>query len=1648
MNNKKLLVGLGGGSIALLSVAMAGAIIGGSFLRKNRLDQLKAAEEKREAGLVEYNNLAKTTKVYYQQPQSVLAPEIARLTFSIPNELSGRNLTLKYKNANATGDQYKSITTYVADSDIATDVSFVLRNLTSNVVYEYKIEAAGSTSQTATTTVFESRFLTPFKPSVVSENKLGGARITVSGLYSYLGRTLHIKAVPADQFQPERAFEQFQNTFYVATFGTPPQNTDQANPTSSFDFIPTAKMQPNKVYYYMIFDNNGVVPLLDLANPPFLTTLATDYQEPTAVGYYDNAIVTLKGIANKGGTKLKLGYQKVDTDSTIFDAKKAQFINATVPSEGDEFEILLQDLKPNSNYKYAFYSIDDEDNKYPLFTDGRINRTKDLGFKTNALVKMSYNLEDKLTVWAQSQPVVEARATKITFEGLKDYSDAAKFVVKILPKSQNDWTKAIMPVEWAAATSTSGATASTPADGYTALFLGLTPNTDYKVQIFAPNGTTVVIKDSHLKEFKTLIGLTKEDFSITPKNLGVDGQAKVVLKFKASQNAEVWKPLYRQDDTTPSTTPTNQLKLRVFEVVSPEEVLNWKQTATKEKEISVTFKAGVDGAADTYEVTDQEIEGLKEGTLYKAALFLKNTDFAPISEEITFRSNYKIQQQNLATSTKVLFNLSELNTYIGKELHYTLTQKSSATSAVKVAEGKFTPVANQTQQLVFEKFEDDKHVEPGTEYELKVFIANPDYVEPTPPAADATAAASATPTPTKDFELLKASSATSDSAIFMRPIDNYTNPTSFLLEVTSAKPLYLKDVSVAYRKAGTEAWTFLNQGISESKDKFQAPVFGVEPKTEYEVNLVWNVNTAVTLLDQNVKVTTKAFVTLTQSELGQVSAFVAGTKLNTFPNQNLILKWWEIPNATVSDEEKAALPTQTSTGATELAVPKDVTDTKSLGVMLTGLYPNKNYAYQLFNGSQPVSEMGVLTTEKQLEVLTNQTESFTSAFKVTLGNADKLPKVKDDQYIFVVRKKTDTDFKNNVVKYWKFNKSQVTGETLDVLIYGLDDATSKEYTFNVFAESDAEYATPLMTPKNPEQLNVNLLSNTDVPKLKVETTSDTGALFEFTQLGKFIGKKLVIKYRTQFWNENEVKDVELKKTEVITGTSLNYQLTDLTPNTKYWYEVFVDVNGDTDHVTLLQTFQDAAAERKWFETKSKVALKKGTEFVLAKTAKFDLLKLKQYKEKSLVLKAVPAPTSGEANFKGEGVVTTQPVKITADDDTTTQSFNFANLKPNTQYVFQAFVSGLDQPLLENNGSFTTRGEIRGTVGDLSATRLRVLISGLDTYVGVKLKLEVYEHGTDGTKPTTATKTVEINVQNKDVVLGTNSIVPVVLEKLQPGRKYSFEIKAEDTNASSTTTSTNLFVDPAFSATTFKNAVKLFALAKGANPQETSPAAPTTTALATTTIAVQFALKDFADLKGKEVTLKWKDKTDSKSNELKDSYEIQNSVTFTVPTTNEAFFVISELDKKLETGKTYEFVLETNSDSKVFTKVDSLLNSGTLVEVVGTKLKLTDPSEKTLTPTFNKVGTLASSLTTKAKFDEKYTVTETQNSWTVEVQDNKEETTSAPAVKAFIANDKEGILYVLVHAKQDDVTLEYWYKLTGFKKDSPTPTPPAPATPTT
>ncbi|UVD81602.1 hypothetical protein NV226_02665 [Mycoplasma iguanae] len=1656
-NEKKILLG----SMVAISILGTGAIasiIAGAVINNQNN---KAIQDAKNKALADKMTSAKKQvfEINLDEKYSLISTDRAKLSFNVPADLTGQMISVRYRRVANQDDLNKNNaisikSQFITKSPQAKIVTFFLDKLSSNYKYEYDVVVGDATK-------LVNSFVTKFRPEIKAETQFRSFAITVSGLASYQNRTLILKAIPTSKFQVSTATESFKNTNLLQPFNIPAFPESNSDSSLTFTFNP-AGLDDDVEYTFMLFDAEGLLPLFDITGVlPKAKTAVAGLQIDQVYGYINTASMRIQGLSRYKGTKLNLLISEVKNKDDLFVPSTARKITLTPQNGNDALLLNITDLTPDKIYKYNVYAENDSTYNEPIFADSTQKNKPDQDKYFNTHNNPVINeVED-----SKANPSLEARAALLKINNIDSFKNdlhstnypatLSSLRLKVAKKTANvsDWSAAgIASFELTVPTTTSGAEAKKYVE---AKLLNLEPSTEYVYQLIGGDNKTTLLKNSG--SFTTLAGFSESGVKIDIP-LDKSGQKEVSLTLDVNQLEQFDLRLASEKTPAPAADPVptdpvptvtatadssssdsadsssstaaadtstapadspaaavptkeiNKLDVKYIAVTSDEEEVDWNSSEVKKSTINLTEPI-------TSSSTNIKLSDLKEATKYKLVVFMGEHYLAPVSQVYTFETNTQPKEESIATNNKVVILFTDLKTYVGKELEVVLTEKNISDSVFKKTV-KFTPNASGNEVIQF-----NQELQEGKDYEFKLNISVPNQT------------ADSTPT---THELLKKDIKTATASIEGEIPYDKINPTSVLFKLKNLAPLKGKSGSVVYRPKTTAndgQWSkfdlkainvdTINQVVLNTDP-------GLNPETEYEFNIVWNNAPEVLLMDSSISATTKKNISLQSDQVKQTTARIKYSDFAAFKDQTLVLKYWAVDNSEVTNQLANSLRSQTPTGTVSVTIPKNGTDTTVS--VLTGLSPEKNYAYRLFNGDISVSELKTFKTQNQLKV--KQTKTYASAVEITFTHLDTLTETAGTELKVIAFKFSDN---SKVGSELKFTANTGLNEQ-KVLLYDLTlDNPQDELYFQVFPQTTTvtdgtTTGGVITTDKATDKRKFTLLNQTNLPAVKVAKVSNTSVLLELTQLRELIDETLIVKYRTEYWDASLSKTVVVEKSleTVVAKSELNVVLTDLLKNKEYSYEFYVKVGNDTENVPLTKLLKNKN-QRPKFHTTDDVKVVAEKTFVLPKQAEIYFKGINdKFKGQKLVLKALPkSDASNENAWKDSRVISSEITELTpANGDTTLSEstehkFTLKNLQPNTEYIYQLFVEGLDSKLLTTDATFKTRDVLKLEASELATTTTRLLLSNATTYEGQKLVVRYWKASdyTSNKSDTTKYKDVEVTIQEKSEFTNT-TLFPVDLTTLEAGNDYVFEVYSYN--------GTN--VDPTNLLT---ETLRATTLTKDVQPLVVSNA---------TQSQAKIYLTNLGRLAGHKFVLSWKLSTET-------AYSTNNKIEFEIPTgfDQTLFEVPSPLTGLATTGEYYLELIPNFETYNLSGGKTNLLESNAKFNVAKITPKVSDKSTFT-----DKNSTLASTILgsdlskekeqLEAKFDLSF-----GDGYTIEFQN------STTTNKKNSANDLEGklIIKVLIYKTSSSDTdsssnktkaLEYTLEIDGFKKSDPDQTPEAPVTP--
>lgn len=1464
--NKKLFAGIAG--VSLVGVSVVGALIGGYFSRKNAIDQrLKAIEEakKSDLNLLEAEKISKNSGVSFYAPMSLTSPQQAKVTFDIPAKYTGKSLTLFYKPLSVNASP-STVTLLIPETTTESQKMSFLFNVLPQTKYEYQL----ALSEKPNETLFYSQLRTPKMPVLKAKGAFRAANINISDLSSYHSKTLVIKAVTEGSYTAN-GIEAFENSLLSQNVLIRSEDRKKVwfKPVGNGVFKDGAK------YKLMLFEEQGLVPLL--AQPVDFVTALNKVRIDTVESGSKVANFNIKDLRPYQGRELTIAYKPVNSETSFFkpinNLVKVQKLLVPVFEEEKEaaLNIKLDNLKPGQIYKLQVF-------------DGSDSKLSD-GFLIDAITiktKTQPTIQAKVDELPNPNPEVSAAYIKVT--NLIDYIDNLTGSTSGLNIKYQKKANGVKP--WAEINSDNEVPVKIVAnESYAAAsILNLEPATEYVFQLFGGINSEPLLETNN--SFTTKAGFTSLGVS-ADVSLGKDGQTNASIKFSGQELEQFYS----------STGGDNSLEIRYKIAPTPKDVTStaiatdWEAADVQKANTTIALNGS------RYTAAEVKLNNLQKGTEYIYAIFSgeKKIQSVLVSGEASFYTREEVSPTTVALQKKVVLHTNVLTSYIGSKYKITYKEKNPSTvDGVTVQPILQTLVEENVPEngKIEATFGSDqtKPLKASTAYEYTIYIVSSDNQE---------------------NEVAKAEFTTKDTEFTTPTIDNgKIYPTSFEVKIDKLNGLKNQNLQLVYRKKGETTFIVSTKEFNTSEATVTQILDMLTALTEYEVNLVLKAAPTQLLSETWVSATTKDVLVAEHSDIKQTSLKISYSNLETYKGDILTLKYWKTKE----------------TDVTKLTVPSDTAQliTKTLNVTAEGslepslleeLDPQSQYAYQVFKDNSAVSYVKTVTTAKQVKV--EKIDTYLTSANVILTNLSTIVGEGSDKLKLLVIETTESttsdDFSSSVIKTINFS-NEANKDTQNFLVDSLEK--NKNYILQVYLQSDISNSKPLITTarNNPDDHRVfKTLDTATAPQVSAKLISNSSAKLEITNLGKFIGQKLVLKYTSSYWtNKKEYAFVvpELSEGVTVSDHKESIIITELLPEDQsisdvqdWFYEIYVDINGDSSKVQLLEptSVQDVKTK---FTTKP--FAKATTNTVLSTLAKLKFKNLFSYKTdpntQPLIVKAFPKKSGATIDWTvKEGVIKSEVIKSydSITDDNAELEFSLKALSPNTEYVYQLFVDGLNEPILVEAQTFTTKGQIKLVPDYVANTSAKLLLSNVASFIGETLQVS-YKKGSD------TAKTWEISVS--DAQFTDNLLIPLLLSNLETGQKYSFEVKMK---TSDTTWSENLLNND-LSITT--PATLELGLALNANNQVKLIFGKTNNAVSSLNY-----------LKGRKLVFSWNDSSATEQS-------ANNKIEFSIPVdyTENTFSPTNTIPTTLfESTKTYNLKL-VDKDSEFSEEINFMNSSETIV----------------------------------------------------------------------------------------------------------------------
>lgn len=1297
-------------------------------------------------------------------------------------------------------------------------------------------------------------------------------------------------------------------------------------------------------YNVMLFDATGLIPL---SGTQTVTTISNNYSLLASDLYGTKMgldVVSSNDLSEKDELVISVLKQ---TNVGPFDFKNSALKNSVVFEAGRESNLIesvfLSNLEASTDYVVQLFKKSDTSFQFPLLVDNLV-----------------VNTGTELTATTSD---VELTKAKIT-------SSSANLILEYTLSSDTNWTS-----------SKKLNIASTDAIAIT----GLTKNTSYKYRLL--NSKNIVIPGE--LTFTTLNTLVNP---LTFSNVESDASSNSVL---ASAQASI-KSLLEENSSKTFTLKMIKASEYVATAVEATETTEAKaatdwNAVDKSQDLEYSRTTGTDYSPENF-----VISSLESDTEYKAILFHKDGTEA-ISEVFTFKTNPKI---NIATShlgTKSYFVYDNISRFAGKTI--SLKIKKGIDGAFEYVD--YLVPANLEGGHVFEK----TGLELSTSADRKVYFYQ--LVIKGTTATDSTPATEATP----DVELTMLyafQTKTADAtAISVAAKANTLTPTSNVLTFSNLESFNGKDVVFLYKPtsaADTVSYTASKPLHLSSEATQDLPLSGLEPGTEYKVNLAFAADRAqsVKLVNTDFTFTTKIQPIISSTSTKAISLDLSLTSLNSYVSTTVKL--------IRSKSEDMSSSTETSIALGE----SDNTKAQSI----TGLEADTQYYFVLKDANNNIIAKADFKTQAE-PVLLSKTV-YPTTVKFTLGKLDSIRGTSEKVKLKLVLVEKPSSGNADFAAAGKIEKEfDVTEDTQSVYVDNVK--ANKTYAYNLFKASDTANATKLISSTVEDVTTTNVLkpSNEDTTFISFVNSQKANINFAKADIEAHAGKKLKFVYRKTVFDENDTKnqweeEITLPATPVSPDT-----YPELTPlelenidksSEKYYYEVLVEDGNQWVHLYGKKETADILSFNtvKPLNVVSTTVSKTDAKI---KVSKFDLLEKELVKtntteaNRSLSVKliAVPKPATGAPDFATNPISSdVQELKENNKTDELTFTFEQSALKPNVTYSFQFVV--VETPTvyrLDENGEFTSGRFVslaasNGTVPGIKDVTLK--LENLAPFASSSLTLKLYKKS----ELDTAVKTVAVAVS------ATDTAKSVLVDTLEQNTEYVAKI------FESATSTNDLFVNEV-TFTTVKQTELSGAIQKSGQQVDLYfsnllPAYNNKVAI------VEVTKKPEAEAKPASEAAATPSSTPSPVTPL-----VKEEMALTVSDTKQQSLAIT-LPSDASLSDTYVVKMYLKDDKD---KTDVLLVATKEFTVLqSSQLKVSNKSTFT-----NKSETLASTITNKEKVSEKFDSSSSNSKYSsVEFVDNTE-------TKTYISsNDEKGILFVTVKVKLSSSS-EYVYitqQITGFK----------------
>ncbi|MGY6172284.1 fibronectin type III domain-containing protein [Candidatus Mycoplasma pogonae] len=1657
LKDKKILLGIAG--LTLTGVAVVGSLLGAEALRNDILErQLQALKDGRKASvnLLESEKISAKSGVSVDENLSYTSPQEVKIVFNIPNELTGKTLTLFYQEFDIKKPQSIVLTTQKAATNIGTTkVSFLIKNLpSSNEIYQYQL--MDNSAPQADQIIYFSQFKTETLPELSAEGVYRGANVNISKLNDYQSRSLELRAVERSEYLTKGMLA-FKDSLLLQKLNVKEGEDEIKN--LWFKPVGEGVLKDNTEYSLMLLDKNGLLPVI--ASPVTFTTKVNNVITTASRVKTREAEINLQNLLPYQGKKLVVVYAPLDNKDTIFLTngllanfkKEIQVPTFEDPQKAD-LTLVLNNLEPNQNYKLQIYALLDKELTDPFLAEP-------VWFKTKAQPVVESVVE------GLPNPGLEAHAAHIKISDVSEYTLTD---LKLKYKPQSDTTP------WKDITDEVAVNVEQGEAFAASTIKNLKANTTYTYQLFwtpattstttsvagttpAPVDTTALALFNGDQRFTTKAGFTKSSLNINVP-LGNDGKTTATVDIKSADLAQYYiensgnSIEFRYGEAKADSTDAEGKSVPQF--------INFTDHSSSDFQ-TVTTKI-IKKTDGTFALEKAFTLTLSANKKYEYAIFVGPNKIA--SNLVT--PEFLLSREDVTTTVapldkKAILYTNALKSYAG--LKYRVAVKESAAQA-DVAPTVFGSGTVAEDGIVTATLgEGSSLLKPSTSYKYDIVMIQGD----------------------QEVVINNGTFTTKANAFGALSIPaTSVYPTSLTVTVPATSTLLetsLKLVVVYRPKGSTDAWIVSpnSQTVSASTTNFI--VNKLTPVKEYEFNVALE-GAPQHVLAESVFATTKNNVVVTTSEPQQRGFTINFAEINEYKAKTLTVKVWK------ATDKKDALKNNLPTNSSEVLFTKTLTIktendiTVADPVVVTNIDPQETYVVQLFDGNHAVSVLQLQETLPQVKVA--KINRYLNAANIFFTDLQTIEN-KESELKVVVAKGTTDNFSptSNSANLKEFAFKVVDNKNeQQLLVSGLEKNT--DYVVQLFKKSDTRNTNPLITTS----LTVSgarkfkTLEATELPEVSVVAVGHATATIKVSKLADFKGQKLVFKYRPNFWQWTNQREFEFtvptemptpapaptaagtSTSSTGTGTSsgtapataavateifVKFALSNLGPldknraDTQTWfYEIYVDVDGNKDKVKLLGDATSTDLEsNKFISSASKPGVHQFTTManprLAPETVKVATTEAKMKfrfpgrtsstTSQKFYVKAFPKPAGADQiNWKSnDGSVVSAKVDVTDNTlkeftlNTTSGSTTTDNsLKPSTDYLFQLFLEGSDEPLLVEAGEFKTLPSLNVVTKYLTNTTWNLLLENAHQYAGKTLVVELEkETTTSGTTSWTAvadkkeTLTIQANTNAK-----SNYNVPVLFTGLDPNTKYRVKVSLKDTDLASVNLSSKQL-----EGKTEKNIAVAFHAASTNSLDG---------------VELILSGESLAALKNVPLTMYYKvGTTKSELNQIDSTF---GKIDFTIPSDfTETNFKLPENMKIGESGDYWVYLLRNNSKD-----ANLLGNPSPYTKIVNKTLDVKGGEVKS-GKTLNEI--LPSYITDKTKLEEilnNFTV----DGYTVSFASKEEG-------GVFVADDNAGTLIYMLKMVPTASTSEtdsssskpilLIMPLTGMKKE--TSTTPAPATTT-